>query len=201
MASSAPIQILSIESDDHTRLALRTFLAETPGMSLSGEAINATEALSKLKEKHIDVVLLDLAGQNLDHIDLMRQIRAAHPSARVLIFTATETANDIFTALDAGADGYVLKGSVFDRLENAIRSVRLGTVWLDPGIAKQVLEITAAGPNSASPRELPTGLLRIPLNPDEKALLSEVASSNCVDGVCQIDPSFLKKLRRFAPAT
>lgn len=161
---------------------------------------NPAEALQKLEDKHLDIVLLDLAGQDEHAIELTRQIRKSHPTVRVLVTTASNKPEDIFAAMDAGADGYVLKGNRRG-LEMAIRSLRLGTVWLDPGIAQQVLEAMVQASSSGSKkRTLPTGLLTIPLMPDERELLSAVASSSCVDGVCMVDPSFVKKLRRFAPS-
>ena len=103
--------------------------------------------------------------------------------------------------MDAGADGYVLKGNN-QGVEAAIRTVRLGAVWLDPGIATQVLEaiVTESSSHKIKTRTLPTGYMPIPLLPEEKAVLNKVAGSNCVDGVCMIDPEFLKKLKRFDPA-
>jgi len=200
MSNSTTIQVLSIVSNDDCRLNLRGFLAGIAGVSLADEATHPSEALQKLKNKHVDVVLLDLAAQDVDAIELTRQIRQSHPSVRVLITTASNKTEDIFAALDAGADGYGLKGN-HKGLEMAIRSLKLGTVWLDPGIAQQVLEVmVTASSSSSKKRTLPTGLLSIPLLPDEKELLHAVASSSCVDGVCIVDPAFVRKLRRFAPS-
>jgi len=199
MASSTSIQVLSIVSNDDSRLNLREFLAAISGVSLTDEATNRSEALQKLKTNPVDVVLLEVAAQDVDAIELTRQIRQSHPSVRVLITTASNQPEDIFAAMDAGADGYVLKGN-HKGLEMAIRSLKLGTVWLDPGIAQQVLEaMVTASSSSSKKRTLPTGLLSIPLMPDEKELLNAVASSNCVDGVCMVDPAFVRKLRRFGP--
>ena len=178
---------------------MREFLAAISGVSLTDEATNRSEALQKLKTNPVDVVLLEVAAQDVDAIELTRQIRQSHPSVRVLITTASNQPEDIFAAMDAGADGYVLKGN-HKGLEMAIRSLKLGTVWLDPGIAQQVLEaMVTASSSSSKKRTLPTGLLSIPLMPDEKELLNAVASSNCVDGVCMVDPAFVRKLRRFGP--
>jgi len=200
MAGSVPIQVLPVVSNDAGGLTLRQFIAGIPGVSLAGEATNDTEALQKLQDKDVDVVLLDLGLRDVDGIQLTRQIREAHPTVRVLICTAFRRATDIFSAMDAGADGYVLKEN-HQGLEVAIRSVRLGAVWLDPGIATQVLEVMASqtGSGKSAPRTLPTGLMPIPLWPHEKDLLNKVAASNCADGVCMVDPAFVKKLRQFAP--
>lgn len=196
------IQVLAVDGDSESRLALEKFLARMPGMLLAAEADCASAALKKLAENKIDVALVDLRlPDTAGGIDLTKQIRKSHPEVRVVIFTASHTPEDIFSAMDAGADGYVLQGNLSKALEMAIRSVRLGAVWLDPGIAKQVLEAMQTATITKSTRVLPTGMFALPLLPNEKALLNEVATSNCVDGVCMVDPAFIKKLRRFAPSS
>jgi DNA-binding NarL/FixJ family response regulator len=195
----AEIQVLSILSNDESTSSLRKFLAEARNVSSCGEATSDSDALQKLAETDVDVVLLDLAVRTVDPIQLTKQIRQSHPKARVVICTAFRRSSDIFSALDAGADGYVLKDN-HKGLESALSSVRLGAVWLDPGIASQVLDAMAKSSLGQTPmRTLPTGRMPIPLFPHEKDLLHQLAGSDCADGVCMIDPAFLKKLRRFAP--
>ncbi len=197
MTSQQTIQVLVLASNDADRGDLRNFLLAKPGLSLAAEATNSEEALQWLKTTHVDVGLLELEAQNADGIELTRQIRKSHPTVRVLISTDSKTPEGIFALMNAGADGYVLKGNDIG-LEKAISTVRLGAVWLDPGIAAQVLEAMVSAPPST--RVLQTGMMTLPLMPDESQLLSEVATSSCTDGVCMVDPSFIRKLRRFAPA-
>ena len=194
------IHVLSVENDQTARQALTEYLSLFPDFVVAGEAPDASEAWRKLQQHSIDVVLLDLALPSGKGEKLIRRIRKTYPAIRVLVLTAADRPDDIFSAMDAGADGYVLKGNLSKALETAIRSVRLGTVWLDPDIARQVLEIIQNSPVEKESRELPTGYLRIPLLPEEASTLAEVAGSSCQDGVCMVDASFLKKLRRFAPA-
>lgn len=197
MTSQPSILVLVVASNEEDRRTLRDFLLEKPGLSLAEEASNNEEALQCLNTKLVDVALLELEAQNAEGIELTRQIRKAHPTVRVLISTDSKTPEGIFALMDAGADGYVLKGNDVG-LEKAISTVRLGAVWLDPGIAAQVLEAMVSAPPST--RVLQTGMMTLPLMPDESQLLSEVATSSCTDGVCMVDPSFIRKLRRFAPA-
>jgi len=198
MTNQSQIQVLSVESNDAIRSKLQSFFSTIPDITLSAEAVNESQALQKLGATAIDVALVDL-GPDTDGIELTKQIRKLHAGVRVLIVTASDTPEDIFAAMDAGADGYVLKGNLTNVLEFAIRSVRLGAVWLDPAIAQQVLNAIQAATTSSSARILPTGLMTIPLMADEKSLLDELAGSNCKDGVCMVDPSFVRKLRRFSP--
>jgi DNA-binding NarL/FixJ family response regulator len=200
MASTAPIHLLSIVGRDKDTLRLEEFLWDLPGIELTGQATRAEDALEHLQLKHIDVVLLDLGVRDLQGIELTRQIRRLGKEVRVLVLTASHSVEDIFDALEAGADAYVLKDN-FKGIEMAIRTVRLGAVWLDPGIATQVLEAMVNAVNGPHTRTLQTGVMTLPLMPDEKRLLDNVAAGTCVDGVCMIDPSFVKKLKRFAPKT
>lgn len=197
MSNEISIRVLSIGSDSDSKIALQKFFAQFSDLSLVA-LVNDAEALNYLAGETVDVALLDLGYSDTSAIELTKQIRAAHRSVKILIVTASDAPEDIFAALDAGADGYVLKSSIATVLETAVRSMRLAAVWLDPGIAKQVLQVMEVKASTPS-RVLPTGVMKIPLLPDEKSLLVEVASSSCKDGVCMVDPSFVAKLRRFAP--
>ena len=191
------IQVLSIESIETTSPAINAFFSKISDIELTEEVEYAEDAFKCLKEKKVDVVLIDLGLPDACTIEVIKEIRRSHPAIRVVIFTASNSDDDIFSAMDAGADGYVLKDNHNHALEAAIRSVKLGTVFLDPDIAKQVIEVIANSSLSKKGRTLPTGLMTMPLLPDDQNILNEVAGSNCVDGVCMVDPSFLKKLRRF----
>ena len=197
MVGSNSIKALCLSDTDENGQALLNFLRSISGLSLVEHATSADAVLQALKQEQFDVVILDLCLKTMSAFYLTSQIRQEHPTVRVLVCTASCTPEEIFAAMDAGADGYVLKGNS-NGLESAIRSVKLGTVWLDPGIAKQILEVIV-NTSWVQSRTLPTGLMVLPLLPKERELLDEVAGSNCVDGVCMIDPSFLKKLKRYAP--
>jgi two-component system, NarL family, response regulator LiaR len=193
---ASELRVLSIDSNDQSRSALQALLSGISGLTDAAQAANSAQAMQALAVKSVDVALVDLGSP--DSIELTKRVRKSYPSVRLVIITASDSPDDIFAAMDAGADGYVLKGNVEKALEIAIRSVKLNTVWLDPAIAQQVLQ---AIENSAEKqgRILPTGLVTLPLLPDEKSLLHEVAASSCKDGVCMVDPSFVRKLKRFAP--
>lgn len=198
--SVSPIQVLAVKSNDENRQSIvSSILTRIPGLELASEADNASEALQLLKVRRVDIALIDFGNSDTNGIELTRQIRESHPTVRVLIITASDAPEDIFATLDAGADGYVLQENLSRVLETALRSVRLGAVWLDPGIAKYILQ-AAQAPIVRTSRVLPTGLMVLPLFQDENLLLNEVAASNCTDGVCMVDPSFIRKLKRFAPA-
>jgi len=197
MANDTSIRILTVESSSASQASLSQSLAPIPDLQVVAQASSDSDTLLALKHNNVDLVVIDLGFTDDGGIGLTRKIRELHPNIRMVIRTASDKPEDIFAAMDAGADGYVLQGNEIKVLETAIRSVRLGAVWLDPGIAQQVLQVMETKASTPS-RVLPTGLMTLPLMPDEKSLLFEVAGASCVDGVCMVDPSFLKKLRRFS---
>ncbi|SRR5579885_791780 len=197
MTDPKSIRVLSIDSNESSRLAVRQALQGSGSIEIAAEVTTAAEALQWLGKEELDVVLIDLRLPDGNGVELTKKVRDLSPNVRVVILTSSDVPEDIFAAMDAGADGYVLKGNISTAIETAIRSVRLSAVWLDPGIAQQVLKVIEA-PITKPARILPTGLMAIPLMPNEKALLNDLAASSCVDGVCMVDPAFVKKLRRYS---
>lgn len=200
MSNQKPVQILSVRSNNEIGCTIQNIINQFDDLELQVEALDAAKAMECLSTNSIDLALVDLAVR--DSIKLIKHIRESYQTVRVLVVTASDDPLDIFAAMDAGADAYVLKKNLCHVLESALRSARLGAVWLDPDIAKQVLMVVEAE-KKASPklvRTIPTGLMILPLLPKERSILDDVATSDCKDGVCMVDPSFLRKLRRFAPS-
>ncbi|HBH18155.1 MAG TPA: DNA-binding response regulator, partial [Cyanobacteria bacterium UBA9579] len=75
----------------------------------------------------------------MDGIEATQKIREAKLSSRIIMFTSRDSEQDVFAALGAGADAYIMKGASPEQLISAIRAVNEGTAWLDPAIAKIVL--------------------------------------------------------------
>ncbi len=190
------IDIFFVEDNEVIRFCLRSFLKKIPDFSLVGEASDGESALETIKAANPTVALVDIGLPGVSGIELTKNLKSMVPGLRVLMLTASDNQSDIFDSLDAGADGYVLKGDFSVNLEMAIRSVKVGAVWLDPGIAKQVLEMTQRKLTPTIERALDP--MAHHLSQQEEDLLNGVAASNCKDGVCLVDPLFLRKLKRFS---
>ncbi|CAN5379889.1 response regulator transcription factor [soil metagenome] len=190
------IDIFFVEDNEVIRLCLRSFLKQIPDFSLVGEASDGESALETIKAANPTVALVDIGLPGVSGIELTKNLKNMVPGLRVLMLTASDNQSDIFDSLDAGADGYVLKGDFSVNLEMAIRTVKVGAVWLDPGIARQVLEMTQRKLTPTIERALDP--IAPHLSQQEKDVLNEVAASNCKDGVCLVDQSFLRKLKRFS---
>jgi DNA-binding NarL/FixJ family response regulator len=183
------IEIFSVEDNPTLSFWLKTQLEAMTGVQVVGTATSGRTAVREIIERQPNVALVDIGLPDVNGIQVTREIKEALPALRVIILTASEDEQDIFAALDAGADGYVIKSQNSRGLEAAIKSVRLGSVWLDPVIAEFVLVN-----NNQQLKRSQAG--RYTLTNIEISRLGEVAASNCHDGVCLVEPDFVHKLKR-----
>lgn len=143
--------------DDHpvVRHGLVAMLRYERDMQVVGEAENGVEAVNHILELVPDVVLLDLNLPKMSGIEVMRQVRAQQPRVRFLVLTTYDTDEYIGPALEAGAQGYLLKDATPDELTRAVRSLAAGGAALEEGVAARVLEsIAEPGGDELSAREL-----------------------------------------------
>lgn len=133
-------QVKVLIVDDHAlvREGLKTILASQSGIQVVGTAGDGDEAILLYKRLTPDVVLMDLSMPVKDGVQAMRELLNIHSPARVLALTAHVDQDHIFSALDAGACGYLLKNSTRDELVMAIQTVMEGKVYLAPGISGEV---------------------------------------------------------------
>ena len=128
-------------ADDHpvVRDGLTAILSTQPDFEIVGQAATGTEAVRLAAHLNPDVMLMDIEMPELDGVEALRQIRAARPDARVIVFTAFDTDERIVSAVQAGAQGYLLKGAPRDELFKAIRVVSGGGSLLQPVVASKLL--------------------------------------------------------------
>ena len=133
------IRVLLVE--DHTMIRMGTALVieNTDGIELVAQAENGVQGVQAAKEFLPDVILMDIGLPVMDGIEATRQIKDMNLNSKILIFTSRENDDDVFAALAAGADGYIMKGATPEQLTSAIIAVNEGTAWLDPAIAILVL--------------------------------------------------------------
>ena len=136
---SKPISVLLVEDHTMTRMELALVLQKADGIEMIAEADNGVKGVSLAKELRPDIILMDIGLPEIDGIEATQQIRDAKIDSKILIFTSRDGEDDVFAALGAGADGYIMKGASEDQLTTAIKAVAEGTGWLDPAIAKTVL--------------------------------------------------------------
>lgn len=133
------INVLLVE--DHTMIRMGTALVieRTDGIELIAQAQDGQQGVDMAKEHNPDVILMDIGLPMIDGIEATRQIKELNLDSKILIFTSRDNDEDVFAALAAGADGYIMKGATPEQLAAAIIAVSEGTAWLDPAIARLVL--------------------------------------------------------------
>ena len=140
MTSDSKIRV--VVADDHqvVRSGLQQLLATTPDILMVGAAANGVEVLAIVGELRPDVVLMDLSMPGIDGVEATRRLSVEYPASRVLVLTSFSDQTRILSALEAGADGYLLKDADPDDIAEAIRSVHRGESPLDPKAARVLLE-------------------------------------------------------------
>jgi two-component system, NarL family, response regulator DevR len=128
--------------DDHeiVRRGLRELLEGEEGFEVVGEAATATEALARIPATSPQVAVLDVRLPDGNGVEVCREIRSRHPEVRCLMLTSFADDEALFSAILAGAAGYVLKQVRGTDLVDAIRRVAAGQSLLDPTVTARVLE-------------------------------------------------------------
>lgn len=156
------IKLLLVDDHDIVRTGLKSFLETQPGLEVIGEASNGIEAMDKSVELCPDVVLMDITMPEMDGLAATRQMVQNCPNSRVLALTVHEDKHYFFEMLAAGAQGYVTKQAAAEELVAAIRAVAAGNVYLQPALARWLLD---------DYRSLSEKSITLPTQPDDKALL------------------------------
>ncbi|AFY65144.1 response regulator transcription factor [Geitlerinema sp. PCC 7407] len=139
-SESASLRVLIVEDDPMMQLGLEQALADQTDITLVGQAEDGylgVEAALRLKP---DLVVMDIGLPRLDGIAATKQIKDALPDVRVVVLTSHTTETEIIAALSSGADAYCIKGSSVDRLLAAIAAAQEGATYLDPQIARLVID-------------------------------------------------------------
>ena len=141
-------------ADDHpvVRSGLRALLGTLDGLEVVGVAADGEEAVREAQLLRPDVVLMDVQMPGTGGVEATRRIRAGVPDTAVLMLTMYDDDATVFTAMRAGARGYLLKGAEQDEIVTAIRAVVAGQTIFGPGIAARLLDYFTAPP---SPRPEP----------------------------------------------
>lgn len=134
-----PIRV--VVADDHPiyRDGLRLVLCPQDGIQIVGEASTGAEAVSLAVELQPDVVVMDVRMPDLNGIEATRKIRSVDERVAVLMLTMFDDDESVFSAMRAGAKGYVLKGADRSEIVRAVQAVADGEVVFGPGVADRVL--------------------------------------------------------------
>lgn len=154
---NVPIRVLL--ADDHSIVldGLRSLLQLQPGMEVVGVVTNGRDAVREAKLHVPDIVVMDLAMPELNGIDATRLILEDLPATRVLILSMHSSTEHIFRALQAGAQGYLLKESAGVELVAALRAISAGSRYLSRKITETVVDGYIRDRRISSPLESLSG--------------------------------------------
>ena len=135
-----PTRVFLLDDHEIVRRGLKELLESEEDLAVVGEAGTATEALARIPAVAPDVAVLDVRLPDGDGVEVCREIRSAHPEISCLMLTSYADDEALFSAILAGASGYVLKQVRGGDLIEAIRRVAQGQSLLDPGVTARVLQ-------------------------------------------------------------
>lgn len=152
MSGASPIRILLADDHPVVRQGLAALINRQPGMLVVAEAATGHEAVTLFGTHRPDITLMDLRMPELDGVAAISAIRAAAPTARVIILTTYDSDEEIYRGLLAGAMAYLLKDATPEVLVEAIQAVHGGQKRIAQEIAAKLVE-RMGGPE-LTPREL-----------------------------------------------
>jgi DNA-binding NarL/FixJ family response regulator len=138
--SPLPIRLLVAEDHELARNGLLACLDKMPDLTVLGAVKNGQECLSFVERERVDVILMDIRMPILDGIGATLRIKAGSPETKVIMLTSHQEGEEVYASLAAGADAYCMKDIQMNRLAQVVRMVFDGAVWLDPAIARMVME-------------------------------------------------------------
>ncbi len=163
------IRIVIADDQMLFREGLRTLLSTRPDFEIVGEASDGEEAIALVEALHPNVVLMDLRMPKLDGVQATARIRERWPSTAILVLTTFDDDANLFGALRAGADGYLLKDVAFETLAAAIQAAARGESFLQTTVTGRVVAafnrlMEAGGPKAEA--------LVVPLSRREREILA-----------------------------
>jgi len=134
------IKLMLVDDHDVVRTGLRSFLETQPGLKVIAEAKNGIEALEQAEKTQPDIVLMDITMPDMDGMEATRRLKSLYPDCQVLVLTVHADKQYFMEMLAAGASGYMTKQAAADELVAAIQAVAAGHIYLQPALARWLLE-------------------------------------------------------------
>ena len=133
-------KILIVDDHEVVRFGLKSMLENYPDFEVVGEAANAREAIQQVRLHNPDIVLMDIRLPGVSGIEATEEIATTHPNTKVIMLTSYAEDEMLFSAIKAGASGYVLKQVNLEDLVKSIEAVGRGEATLDPAVTQRIFQ-------------------------------------------------------------
>jgi DNA-binding NarL/FixJ family response regulator len=144
------ITVWLVEDNETFRNTVSRALARVPTIDCTRRFPNAEEAINELEKGGVaNVILLDIELPGINGVEAVKRIKSLSPSTRIIMFTVVDGHDKIFSAICAGASGYLLKTSPAQKIVEAIHEVHTGGAPMTPKVARSVLDMFARLPQPA----------------------------------------------------
>jgi DNA-binding NarL/FixJ family response regulator len=154
-AGGAPIRIMVADDHPVVRGGFAAMIETEPDMAVVAQASSGEEALELFRRVRPDVTLMDLRMPGMGGVDAIRAIRREFPDSRLIVLTTYDGDEDIYRALEAGAQAYLLKDMICDEILAAIRAVHAGQRRIPAAVGTRLAErLTALGLSEREQRVL-----------------------------------------------
>lgn len=135
------IKILLVEDHELTRKGIAYSLKTFSDIEIIGDVDNGKKAVDFISSKKPDVILMDIAMPVMNGIDATKKINESYPDIKIIMLTSINEKQSVLSAFHSGANAYCMKDIKSEELINIIKAVMTGAVWIDPNIARYVLDI------------------------------------------------------------
>ena len=171
-STKGPIKVILYEDNPDMREGLSTLLAFTQGFELAGSFVNCVDSANHVEALRPNVILMDIEMPEVNGLQGIQNIRAVDVEVKIIILTVFEDNQNVFDAICAGANGYLLKKSSPEQIISAIHDVLAGGSPMTPSIASKVLKLLADS-NLSSRQKNDYGL-----SAREKEILQSLVNGN-----------------------
>lgn len=187
-SDTQPIAVRVVLADDHTlvRGGIRALLQTLPGVNVLAEANDGREALQLVDQLRPDVILMDIAMNNMNGLEATARIAREYPRVKVIILSMHTNEEYVLKALRSGASGYLLKDAALSELELAIHSVARGETYLSPPVSKHVIADYMRRVGVPATQVVPEASPLERLTPRQREILQLIAEGHTTQEIAEI---------------